>query len=397
MITSICVSNYRSLGENVTLRLGGKRPTVLVGQNGAGKSNLVDVFRFVSESLRNGLDSAVAARGGIGALRRWGYGRPYNLSIRIDVRNEAGEGSWLLELSGRSKGDYSVRREHARFGKVVTESEYLVEDGRLLKGPPGLVPKPEKWAATLPAVAGDKRFAPLADELRNVAIYSVYPDTLGQPQKPDPMWPMDETGKNWCSILREMARNKGLAELVSALAQLTGDIDDCRVKHVGNYLFTEFRHGLISQPQTLKPRYRWFNAGQESDGTLRVAGILTALYQRPSPGLVGVEEPELTVHPGALPLLAEHLLDAANDCQVVVTTHSPGLLELFDADDIRVVERKDGTTTVSRLHEEQTELVKARLLSLGELLNTEGLRSGVADAIEEPPGKEESVGCRADS
>ena len=71
-----------------------------------------------------------------------------------------------------------------------------------------------------------------------------------------------------------------------------------------------------------KDRPKWFESAQESDGTLRVAGIITALLQNPAPTLIGVEEPLLTVHVGAIPLLYDYLKQASWRCQVWVTTHS---------------------------------------------------------------------------
>lgn len=129
-----------------------------------------------------------------------------------------------------------------------------------------------------------------------------------------------------------------------------------------------FRHGKGGN------RERWFDASQESDGTLRCAGILTALLQSPPLTLVGAEEPELTVHPGAIPVLYDFFRQAAQHSQVLLTTHSPELLDLLEVDEVRVVERKEGITHVAPLAEEQREAVKSSLLTAGELMRAEGLR-----------------------
>jgi predicted ATPase len=75
VITRLLVSNYRSLGE-VDIELGPL--TAFAGINGAGKSNVVDALRFVSECVRVGLEPALSARGGIAAVRRWSGGRPFD-------------------------------------------------------------------------------------------------------------------------------------------------------------------------------------------------------------------------------------------------------------------------------------------------------------------------------
>src|SRR5258706_1544502 len=96
------------------------------------------------------------------------------------------------------------------------------------------------------------------------------------------------------------------------LGQITGDIDDIRVSQAGGYLVAEFRHGVVKTPKGNKERAKWFGAAQESDGTLRMAGIITALLQEPPLTLIGVEEPELTIHPRAIPVLYDYLCEASS-------------------------------------------------------------------------------------
>ena len=134
-----------------------------------------------------------------------------------------------------------------------------------------------------------------------------------------------------------------------------------------SYLVARFRHGGNGQG-------KWFDAAQESDGTLRVAGILTALLQDPPLPLVGIEEPELTVHPGALPLLLDYLRQASDRSRVLLTTHSPELLNLVKADEVRVVARSNSGTRIGGMAEDQRDAVTRGLLRLGELMTTEGLR-----------------------
>ena len=121
-------------------------------------------------------------------------------------------------------------------------------------------------------------------------------------------------------------------------------------------------------------RERWLGAAQESDGTLRIAAILTALFQEPPPSLIGFEEPELSVHPGALPILFDFLKEASTRSQILFTSHSPDLLELMPIDGIRVVERHDGITTVGLVDERQRDLVRKRLITTSDLIHAEGLR-----------------------
>ena len=183
------------------------------------------------------------------------------------------------------------------------------------------------------------------------------------------MKPMDGHGSNWASIFKDQPVRSWKPELISALQKLTGDIEDIKVSQAASYLVVQFRHTSKSEK---KPK--WFDAAQESDGTLRVAGIVTALLQEPPVPVLAIEEPELTVHPGAIPLLYDYLKQASRRSQVLVTTHSPELLDQMEAEDVRVVVR--GPKWDDRvLHGgSQRAAVREGLLTLGDVLRTEGLQ-----------------------
>jgi predicted ATPase len=372
MITAIEVSNYRSLGAGVRLRLD--RLTALVGPNGAGKSNVADVVRFLAEALTIGLEAAIASRHGIDAVRRWSSGRPFNLSIRADLSEESFSGSYAFTLVGDRAEDYRLKEEEALvYDKNTAAShKFLLRDGKWVAGPPNLRPKVTAQSLAMTLVAGDERFAPLANALRNVCVYAVFPDTLREPQKPDTVRPMKQHGENWTTILQGMTANGAAGELKAGLAKLTGDIADFRVRQLGGYLNAEFLHA--TERKRAKDRQKWFESAQESDGTLRVAGIITALLQEPPLTLIGIEEPELTVHVGAIPLLYDYLKQAALRGQVLLTTHCVELLERLDIDDIRVVERRNGVTTVAPVRHDQRDAIKKRLMTIGDVVSMEGLQ-----------------------
>ncbi len=361
-ITEIKVSNYRSIGQEQQVELG--RLTVLVGPNGSGKSNLVDVLSFVRDAMHNGLSAAITGRGGIDAVRRKsaGRGRPCNVTIQLSVSLESGQGSYEFEISGDRREEYRVKSESAFVRLSDGPQRFRVEKG-IWQGPEGLEPKISDTGLALPAVAGDDRFRPLFELISRVVIYAIFPDTLREPQKPNPEKPMHRHGENWVSILRNQEVSTWKPELVAGLKYLIGDVSDIRVNRVANFLVAQFRHG----------QGRWFDAGQESDGTLRVAGILTALLQEPPLPLVGIEEPELTIHPGALPMLMDYLRQASDISQVLLTSHSPELLDLVETDEVRVVARANGATRIRPMAGHQRDVVKSRLLTLGELMTTEGL------------------------
>ncbi len=363
-ITQIRVSNYRSLDRDQTIPLGPL--TALVGPNGSGKSNAVDVLSFVRDAMHMGLSGAITNRGGIAAVRRWSSGHPYNVLVALDVVLETGPGTYSFEITGDRKEEYRVKSEAARIQTGTGSVGFTVERG-MWNGPEGLEPKVDDTSLVLPIIAGDERFHSLFDLLSNLMVYAIFPDTLRSPQKYSPEKPMHRHGDNWVSILRDQPPETWKSEVITALGRLTGDINDIKVNKAASYLVAQFRHGSNGQG-------KWFDAGQESDGTLRVAGILSALLQEPPLPLVGIEEPELTVHPGALPLLMDYLRQASGRSQVLITTHSPELLNLVEANEVLVVERTDGATSIRPMDEGQQEAVQNGLLRLGELMTTEGLR-----------------------
>lgn len=378
MLRRVVVSNYKSLGENVELRLGGL--TVLVGPNGSGKSSVADVVQFVADCLRHGLDLAVTRRGGMRGIGRWSGGRPFNVSIRLEIEESEARGSYELRLRSHARGEeYRVDFESATWVAGGESHQFEVAHGRW-SGPAGLTPSVDETGLALPLVAADQRFKRLADRLRGAAVYSIYPDVLRKPQRPDATQPMEEHGQNWTTTMRSVLRSPLARDLKVALHHVAGDILDVDIAGSGGYLVARFRH---EKPATTK-NAKWLPALQESDGTLRIAGILTALLQSPAPLLIGIEEPELTIHPGMLPLLYDYLREASERSQVLVTTHSPDLLALVDAESIYVVERKEGVTTVGQMAEAQRAAVHKRLTSPGELMRIEGLQQDVSPSAIPP-------------
>jgi predicted ATPase len=363
MIQRLKASRFRSLGRDVTVDFGPL--TVLVGQNSAGKSNVIDALVFLADCMQIGLEGAVTKRQGIAAIRHGSGGRPFDISLQVEVDRDGTVAHYEVVLTGDRVEEYRVKRECAR----VNGTQFTVDNG-VWAGPADLRPQIQPTALALPALAGDARFASLAHALRSIASYSIFPDVLRAPQKYDPRRPMDRQGQNWVSILKDQPEESWKPDLVAVLNKLTGDVADVKFEQVAGFLVLQFKHERDASAK----RKQWFEAAQESDGTLRVAGMITALLQRPRPEVIAIEEPELTVHPGALRLLCDYIKEGAIGGQVVLTTHSPDLLALLSADEVRVVERSGDETQVAPLEDAQREVVTQGLFSLGDVMRAEGLR-----------------------
>ncbi|MBF8276899.1 MAG: family ATPase [Candidatus Brocadiaceae bacterium] len=134
----------------------------------------------------------------------------------------------------------------------------------------------------------------------------------------------------------------------------------------GDFVLKEVASG---QTQLLwRERYgdQLFYPHQLSDGSLRFVCLATLLLQPSPPSTVIIDEPELGLHPYAIEVLAGMLREASSRCQVIVSTQSKQLVDEFEAEDLIVVDRKDGETTFNRLSSEELELW-LNDYSLGEL------------------------------
>jgi hypothetical protein len=328
------------------------------------------------------LDSAVIKRHGMSALRRWsGKGRPYDVEIGLSISgNGILAADYQFTLGGELRGEYRVKSERCEvydpsgpFSKPLSKFETL--NGEWSASPMEVAPSLQPTALALPLLTGLEPFRLVYDLLTSMSFYNIVPNDLTEPQKPANAYPLTERGDNLASLLRDLRRGHTTVarELENALSSVMGDILGYQVAQVGGYLVTKLRHtGAGKDQQPL------FELSQESDGTLRLLGILSALYQTPPRGLIALEEPELTIHPGVMSLLWEEIQAAAQrrdrQMQVVLTTHSPDLLDMCEADQIRVVEKISGITHVGPVAEEQRQIIQQKLFAPGQLLQAQSLR-----------------------
>lgn len=375
MITRVQVKNFRSFAD-VDVKLGPLN--VLVGRNGVGKSAFLDILRFVRDAIRTGLETAMDERHGIIALRRWAPRRPYNVEIALTVEARDLWAEYSFTISSGQQGKYRRGRESCKVGR----SKNAVNDGFEIKGnewvqfPERMAQRPERLrryvdsdTLALPSVSV---FSPLFSRLRQNltgSFYSIFPNTLRVPQKPSNERLLSDHGDNLASILRRLRKNKvQFAKLLTALGRVVDGVSDLRVQQVGGYLVTELKHTDLGPSA-------WFELNQESDGTLRLLGMLVALYQhQPTIPLLALEEPENALHPGALAVLSDVLYEASRQHQIITTTQSPDLISRFKVNELLVVERISGISEIGPVDEIQREAVEERLFTTGDLLRIEGLR-----------------------
>jgi predicted ATPase len=381
IIRRLVVKNFRSL-DNVDVEL---HPlTVLVGPNSSGKSNLVDVLRFVCDAVTQGLDSAILDRGGLGSLRRWtGRGKRPDIHIDLALQGPFWEGAYGFTLTNDSHHGHRVKWERLRYVEGDNEMHVEFKNGKAIEAKgftddrlrASLEAMTEASPRHLVAFDVSRYFrvegGRIAAFINDMSFYAIFPDALRVPQPLLYSYPLQERGINLASVLREIQReNRGGAReaLCAALQRVVPDVEGFSVTEAGSYLVTKLHHRAIKSSGTGPV----FDLAQESDGTLRMLGILTALYQEPPRSLLAIEEPEWAVHPGAVSLLSDVLREASLRSQVIVTTHSPDLIADMPADALVVVDKENGVTLAGPISEQQRQAINDKLFNAGELVRMEG-------------------------
>ena len=150
----------------------------------------------------------------------------------------------------------------------------------------------------------------------------------------------DPYGRNLGETLYALDKSSPevLQTIVSATRSIVGLPRDIEVRE------SEDRFYFVQEEPGLKFRVNQMGV---SSGTLRMLALMTALYSQPEAALIGIEEPENYIHPAALSSFAEHVLDARNRVQFMVTTHSPMLLDILDDPAaVNIVSRNDTEGTL---------------------------------------------------
>ena len=376
LVKSLTLKRFRSIRDAV-VKLD--NPTFLIGPNGAGKSNFVDVFSFLAEAMVSPLPAVFDRRGGVATVthRTSNRGRRADLGIRVDLKDldEATErASYAFELRAVKDYGFKVVRERCVVVRKDGLRDWFNRSDRGFKSSRrSLEPAPMEDALVLPLVGGHRRFRAVHQCLAEMTVYRIDPAVLREMQDPDDGARLHPDGRNAASVLREIwKRNEEDGERIcEILASIVPHTVEVHPRRRGNKLALEFVQDWgRSEPVKLE-------AFGMSDGTLRALGLLLAVFQRPAPSVLLIEEPEATLHPGALGAILDLLRHAGRSMQVIVTTHSP---EALDAKwirnrHLRVVTWEAGVSRVAQVSTATRETLRKQLAGAGELLRSNALTS----------------------
>ncbi|SFB99537.1 AAA family ATPase [Spirosoma endophyticum] len=332
-LQSIFVSGFRTI-KSVDLPI--QNLNILIGQNGAGKSNFIELFRFLHEIIDQRLQVYTAVKGGADKLLHYGSRETHVISIELFV----GDNMYRIELLP-AEGDRLIIENEEIVASVQNPAIGYEGDTIATGSTESQLSKNDLWFSRL-----------IREVLADWRVYHFHDTSTEAPVKK--LSDITDT-----SFLRADAGN--LAAFLWYMQQKSPKHYERIISTI--QLMLPFFKDFVFRPNPYNEQkilLEWqdnqsdmrFNAGDLSDGSLRFICLATLLLQPKLPNLILLDEPELGLHPTALALLAGLLKKAASRAQVIVSTQSVNLVNAFTPDDIIVVDREDGHSTFRRLKSE---------------------------------------------
>jgi predicted ATPase len=368
MLTRVVLRNYKSIGA-CDVNLGPL--TWLVGANGAGKSNFLDALHLVRDALTGSLDNALNERGGISEVRRRSGGHPTHFGIRVEFLLVDGRhGHYAFNVAALLDGGYEVQNEECVLDGLGKGPYYRLERGAVRATSETSFPSVTSDRLALVSASGLSAFRPVFDALTSMGFYNLNPKVIRELQKPQDGRLLKPSGENIASVVAHLERNAPdqLRTIETYLQTVVPNVHSVERVQVGPMESLRFKQDMAGA------RHPWrFTAQNMSDGTLRALGVLVALFQSTkdhAPTLIGIEEPETALHPAASSALREALVRASRQTQIIVTSHSPDLLDdpELRVDSILAVVSEGGDTRIAPLDAGARASLKDHLFSPGELL-----------------------------
>lgn len=371
------MKNYRSIQEcDVVL----EPLTFFVGANASGKTSFVDAVLFVASALRDSLQKAIVNRGGIHSILHQPVNLPANSQFDFYLSSSTGFAcEFHVELRIVEGWSVSVAREECRIRDAEGGKHYyLVENGSVSGS-----------SAVFPAVSVDRLFLSNASGLPEFRLAFDFLSGVGSTEPTTPgMASLAQALNHTVRRLNPGGETRGLAARFRALQEIhphrleiiqqylraiAPPFDRIEVVEANDLLWLRFIEKSHSGVLT------GFYLSQASAGLVNSAEILLELFEptgdgRP-PAAVIVEEPEALLHPGAIQVIRDSFLEASRIRQVLVTTHSPDLLDdpTVPAEWIRIVYRDEAGTHIDVLDSTTISVIRDKLYTPGQLLRQGGL------------------------
>ena len=327
---------------------GIKPLTVLLGQNGSGKSTVFDVFAFLSECFSIGLKKAVDKRGRFRELRTRGSNEPIVIEIKYRENKDSSLITYHLAINENLTGAYVEEESLAwRRGKKVGKPYYFLKfnlgKGQVISGdqPDESAKRIEETLSSPDVLAvntlGQFASHPRVSALRQFIVgwylsYLTADNSRHQPEA-GPQEKLSETGNNLANVIQYL--KEGHSEILDKILKTLSR----RIPHLEKVEAEMMPDGRLLLKIKDAPFEQPIQAKYASDGTLKMLAYLTVLYDPNPPQLVGIEEPENHLYPQLLPELAEECRVASKNTQLMVSTHSPFFVNELHSDEVFVLYR----------------------------------------------------------
>lgn len=323
-----------------------QRRVFIVGPNAAGKSNLLDAFRFLRDIAdpEGGFQRAVKSRGGVSQLRCLHARQQPNVVIEVAMSLEDALWTYRVEFAQDNQRRALVRKEEVtRNGETIRTRP----DDRDNQDPDRLT------QTHLEQVNANEEFRVIAEFFAQIRYLHVVPQLVRESDRLAPR-PQDPYGSDFLEQIARTSKrtldsrlkriNQALAVAVPQLRELKLDRDERGVPHLKG-LYEHWR-----------PNAGWQTEEHFSDGTLRLLGLLWALLEGNAPLLL--EEPELSLHAAVVRHIPSMMNRAGRKSsrQVLISTHSADLLSdegLAPEEVILLEPSSDGTRAVMAVQNQQ--------------------------------------------
>ncbi len=296
-----------------------ERRVFLVGPNASGKSNLLDVFRFLHDiaSVGGGFQQAVKKRDGVSAIRCLAARQHPDIAIRVELAGEGEEETASYELS-------FAQDNHLR--RPIVKRETVFKNGKKIFTRPDEHDEadPERRTQTyLEQVNVNREFRDIAEFFSSVHYLHIVPQLIREPERSVGKQ-NDPFGGDFLEQIAgtqdktQKARLKRIQDALSVAVPQLNEIELYRDDKGTPHLRGKYEHW--------RPQGAWQTENQFSDGTLRLMGILWAVLDGRGPLLL--EEPELSLHPEVVRFIPQMFarIQRRTGRQIMLSTHSADLL-----------------------------------------------------------------------
>jgi predicted ATPase len=345
-LKNVMIRGYKSIAFDTPVELSLDAVNILLGANGAGKSNIISFFKMLSYMMSKSFARYVEMAGAANSILHYGAKRTPFL-----------EGNLTFSNDENSKDTYHFKLTSAAPDRLIITEE-TVQWVRKGESKPYNVVLESNFRESSLSGNNDKVAKSIYWMLSCCKVYQFHDSSSEGPlRQACPVETSDYLqafGNNLPSFLLFLREHymDSYNRIVSYVRDVVPQFQDFYLKPVGNVI--SLRWTDCSATDYV------FNAHQFSDGSIRFIALATLLLQpeETMPNVIIIDEPELGLHPYAITQLAQMIKDAANHSQVIVASQSKDLVDHFDIDNISVVEmnEKDLCTTVKTLDKDEYKL-----------------------------------------